>query len=432
MTMDVMWVEPTKIKVKEGLDRYRTDMGDLQSLADSFKKVKQILPGIINRNYELIDGGRRLAAAIIAGHKYKCIFEDTVDPYEMRMLELEANLHRKDYTPAEEALAIRDLHLMKQNTYGKSTSGSQQGHTIEDTAKLIGKSRGTVYNAIEMAEMIDAFPQLKSAKKKGDIKKAAAGLVRLSQALVGMKSHADAVSNNATTFSLVNLDAVDHMKTVPDKSINILLTDPIYGIDADKTCMTIGGITGGDLTGSGYKIRDDKKSAYFYYKILAKESIRFCTEDAHGYCFVGPEHQHIIRQIFLRAGWRVHVKPLIWIKRGTGQCNVPTAWPASCYEMVLYMRREASKLVKEGMPDWIECLPVDPSKKLHPYEKPVALLNNLLARVALPGQKLYDPFMGSGATIEAGIANKLFSTGCEIDTAAYAIALSRIVKLSSK
>jgi site-specific DNA-methyltransferase (adenine-specific) len=96
------------------------------------------------------------------------------------------------------------------------------------------------------------------------------------------------------------------------------------------------------------------------------------------------------------------------------------------------MRRDNSKLVKEGMPDWIECPPVDPSKKLHPYEKPVALLSNLLSRVALPGQILYDPFMGSGSSIEAGYLSKLFTIGCELDTAAYAMAMSRVAQLVSK
>jgi len=109
-------------------------------------------------------------------------------------------------------------------------------------------------------------------------------------------------------------------------------------------------------------------------------------------------HFQVIRNFFIEAGWRAHIKPLIWIKRASGQCNVPHAWPSSCYEMLLYIRKDESRLVQEGKPDWLECPPVPESERLHPWQKPVELLVKLLERVALPGQIVYDPFMGSGST----------------------------------
>ena len=157
-----------------------------------------------------------------------------------------------------------------------------------------------------------------------------------------------------------------------------------------------------------------------FYEILAKESFRFTVSDAHGYVFCGPEYFWTLRAIFMTAGWRVHVKPIIWIKREVGQCNVPTAWPASCYEMLMYIRKDTSSLVQEGRADWIECNPVLPSVRRHPYEKPVELLKQLLERVCLPGQTVYDPFMGSGSSLEAATILNLFSIG--VDESAEAIA----------
>ena len=427
--MEIISLDPLTIQVREGLDRYRQELGDVEALADSFKRLRQILPIVINRNHELIDGGRRLAAAIIAGIQVKCVYEDIVDPFEMRELELEANLYRKDYTPAEKAKAISDLHILKQSKYGKSTSGSSEGWTIEQTAKLLGQTRGSVYNAMEISSLIDTFPQLKNAKKSSEILRAGKNLQRLSVAMEGLKKHEEIVNRKENPFQLFNEDAIQHMISVPDKSIDILLTDPIYGINADKIAMTMGGKTGGDFTTCGYKISDSPDEALFYYFVLAKESYRFTTDSAHGYVFVGPEHFWSLREMFMDAGWRVHVKPLIWIKRETGQCNVPSAWPASCYEMLMYIRKDTSRLIKEGQPDWIECPPVLPSQRLHPYEKPIPLLMNLLERVALPGQKLYDPFMGSGSAIEAGIKLRLYSIGTDISPEAYSMACSRINKI---
>ena len=234
--MEILQLEPIQVKVRQGLERFRQDMGDVEDLKDSIIRTRQILPIVITRNYELIDGGRRLAACMLGGIKVKAVFEDVVDDYEFRELELEANLHRKDYTPAEEALAIRDLHNLKQQRIGKGGSGSKEGWTINKTAQLLGKTRTVVYSALEMAAMIDAFPELKMAKKKSEIKKAAKSLVKLNTAMEGLKKHDQATNDHQETYSLINGDAVSHMEGTANSSVDILLTDPIYGIGADLLC----------------------------------------------------------------------------------------------------------------------------------------------------------------------------------------------------
>jgi len=428
----VVYLEPSKVKVKEGLERYRRDMGDLSDLGKSLKEKGQIQPIVINRDYELIAGGRRLAACLITGLKVKAIFEDKTDPVEMRVWELEENLGRKDYTPAEYALGVQELHSKMQELSGVSVSGKEGGHRLDDTAKILGKTRGTVIQELEMAEMIKAFPQLREAKKKSEIKSAAKGLAKLTTAMEGLKALEAKKKDGHQVYQLYNEDAVKHMASMSTDSIDILCTDPPYGVGMDKLEQTLGGGTGGKLTTSGLKFNDDEKKSISLYQVLATESFRFTKPDAHGYVFVAPEHFWLLRRIFMEAGWRVHVKPIIWVKREVGQCNVPTAWPSSCYEMLMYIRKDNSKLVKEGQPDWAECPPVLPSRRIHSYEKPVPLLLNLLKRVALPGKHLYDPFAGSGASIEAGIKLDMICEGNDNSTEAYAVASKRLSELTKK
>ena len=430
--MEIYELNPLDIKVKEGLERYRQDMGDIEGLADSFRRLKQILPIIINRNNELIDGGRRLAASILAGTQVKCVYDDAIDEYEMRELELEANLHRKDYSPAEYALGVSDLHKLKQARYGTTTSGQQGGWTLDHTARLMGKTKGSVIRALEINDLVNTFPQLRGAKKASEIVKAGKKLCQLSEAMQGLARHEELIKTKQVSFKLFHEDATLHMTTVPDNSIDILLTDPIYGINADKTSITLGGHTGGEFTSAGYKISDSPEEALFFYYVLAKESFRFTTYKAHGYIFSGPEHFTKVREMFIAEGWRAYIKPIIWIKRETGQSNVPSAWPSSCYEMILYIRKDESRLIQEGRPDWLECPPVPESQRLHPYEKPIPMLTNLLERVSLPGQKLYDPFMGSASSLEAGIKQNLFCIGVDISPEAYATACSRMAKITEQ
>lgn len=428
--MEVVLLKPQEIKVKEGIARYRKDMGALNALSESIKRTRQILPIVINKDNELIDGGRRLAACVIAGMDVKCVYEDVVDPYEMRELEVEANLHRKDFTPAEYALAVRDLHEMKIGIYGEGGRGRKadddSSWDAQKTANIIGKTKTSVYRALEMADLIDKFPQLKNAKTKSEITKAAKGLVKLDKTVAGLAKHKEATQNGAKLYEVIHGDSVEHMLTMPAGSVDILLTDPLYGIEADKLMQSVAGITGGAFATSGYKIDDDTDKAMVYYSLLANESYRFTTLDAQGYVFVGPEYFWTLREIFMAVGWRVHVKPLIWIKREVGQCNVPHAWPSSCYEMMMYMRKDESRLIQEGKPDWFECPPVKPSERRHTFEKPVKLIRMMLERVSLPGHLVYDPFAGSGPVIEVATQMKLRSIGVEISSEAYANILERL------
>jgi ParB/RepB/Spo0J family partition protein len=426
----VFFLDPLKIKINKDLPRWRKSVGDIKSLMESIRDNGQIQPIVVNRGLELLIGGRRVAACIAGGMKVKCIYKDTIDPITMRMWELEENVQREDFSPAEYALAIEELHNLKQKVHGVAQSGREGGWRLEDTAKLLGKTKGNVIDHLQMAQAVHCFPELADAKKKSDIKKAVAGLEQLAEAVAAVKKHTAAVESKSDLFQLIKGDSVEHMESMKTGSIDILCTDPLYGIEANKLCQGIGGTAGARKKSiSGYSIDDSTEPALFYVSVLAKESFRFCSDKAHGYIFVGPEHFHTVRKMFTDAGWFVHIKPIIWIKRETGQCNAPHAWPSSCYEMLIYVRKDASRLIQQGMPDWIDCDPVLPSLRIHPYEKPVDLLTKLLTRVCLPGQVVYDPFVGSASTLEASYKLQLFSIGVEIDDSAYAMALSRMSKI---
>jgi ParB/RepB/Spo0J family partition protein len=418
----VIYLDTAEVKINKDMERFRKDMGDLSGLTDSIKRVGQILPIIVNTENELCDGGRRLAACMEAGVKVKAIRKEDIDHDLMREWELEANLHRKDYTPAEEALAIKELHERRQFRYGKPKEGVGGGHTVQDTANAIGKSRATVSAALETADLIQMFPELKKARKKSELKKAAQNLRRVASAMNTAKEREAIFADHKDKFTLHQGDAVKHMRSLEDGTIDVICTDPIYGINADDLMQTLDGGSGSGFNTAGYTIEDDRDLAYMYYYELAHQGYRITTPEAHGFVFLAPEHFERIKQIFMEANWRTYVKPIIWIKKRTGQCNIPGSWPASCYEMVMYVRKDDSRLVQEGKPDWEQYDPVPPSLKIHPYQKPVNLLKALLQRVIIPGCIVYDPFMGSGATIAACLELGCQGIGVDNSPEAYASA----------
>jgi len=424
----IVTISPLDVKVNKDLPRWRKEMGDVRELAESIKNKGQIHPILLDRDNNLVCGGRRLAACITAGIQVKAAYTDQIDPLVLRELELEENLRRKAFTPGEEVLAVQELHNLKIAQHGAAVSGKQGGWTLDQTAALVGKTRGSIINDLQLAEAVNMFPELAKAGKKNEISKAVKGLERLQQSIAGVAKHEESMKNNLDRYKLYHGDSIPFMKTIPTGSIDILFSDPMYGIDADKTAIGMGGKTGG-VTSAGFAIDDSADPALRFLETLATESSRFCTDKAHGYIFVGPEFFTYVRQLFIDAGWLAYIKPIIWIKGSSGQCNVPHAWPSSCYEMAIYVRKQSSKLVKEGQPDWVECPIVNHTIKTHPYEKPVALLRNLLERVCYPGYRMYDPCMGSGASVEAGLEQKMFVTAGDMSLEAYSHAIKRVSQL---
>lgn len=422
-----MEVDPEVITVKEGLERIRSEMGDIKKLSASFGKYGQMQTVLVNRQMELIAGGRRLAACLEAKQKVKVLFSDVTDPVIMREMELEENIQRKSLTAAEEIMAINELHELKQKINGETVQGKEGGWTMQDTAQAIGKTRTSVVGDLALAEAIKKFPVLANCKTKTDIKRAVKGLERISQSVAAVDKYEKIIETKQGQFELHHVDSMEYMKTLKDKSIDILFTDPPYGIDVHKSQIALGGVTGGEVTMSGFKYDDDFARSMDKIQVLAKESSRFVKDTGFAVVFCAVSHFWIVRSIFDNAGWNCSARPIIWTKNETGQNNAPEKWMSAGYESMLFARKLDSRLVVEGKVDFIQCPNVLPSVRIHHAEKPVVLIKELLSRLALPSAIVFDPFAGSCSTVEAALDLRMFPIGCEELLEAYATGKQRIV-----
>jgi site-specific DNA-methyltransferase (adenine-specific) len=96
-----------------------------------------------------------------------------------------------------------------------------------------------------------------------------------------------------------------------------------------------------------------------------------------------------------RSAW----DPILIVARGT-----PTS-----------VDRAAVRNVVETEDDVVEA--DYPTKRSHPYGKPVKVFTHILARACKPGDLVLDPFAGSGASREASLALGLRWAGCDVDPA---------------
>lgn len=58
-------------------------------------------------------------------------------------------------------------------------------------------------------------------------------------------------------------------------------------------------------------------------------------------------------------------------------------------------------------------------KRTHPYQKPLSLMERLVAIYSNPGDMILDMFFGSGSTLKAAWNLGRDATGCEIDSASH-------------
>lgn len=420
-------LDPTEVIVADSLPRQRKDLGEIEKVAASIRTFGQLQPVGINRSKELIWGGRRLAACLLLGIKVRAVYKDAIDPVLMRELELEENLQRKALTPAEECTAVAELIELKRQRYGTPTQGREGGFTLDNAAVLLGKTRGNVIESIQLADAIKAFPNLSECKTKSEIKKAVKGLERTQQQIQALVSY-ESIIKKTEDCILVNKDAVQWLGELGDDTADLFFTDPPYGIDIHDNAITVGGHTGGSVTTTGVTYDDSEGYAKSLLERLCLESFRITKSTGHAFFFCAPSHFNWLRLQMEAAGWLVSPRPIIWIKRETGQNNQPEKWFSSAYEFILFARKPSSSLILQGRPDWIQCDPVLPSERLHQAEKPVMLCKELISRVCMPGQYMVDPCMGSGAIVYAGVQLKVLSLGCELDTSIYASAVARMAK----
>ncbi len=100
-------------------DRVRTDIGDLQPLMDSLQNHGQLNPVTLTRENELIAGHRRTLAARELGWKYiEAHIIDQSSEAEKLQLELEENVHRKDFSPEELLAGYRRLEKLLRPSIG--------------------------------------------------------------------------------------------------------------------------------------------------------------------------------------------------------------------------------------------------------------------------------------------------------------------------
>lgn len=98
--------------------RIRKDSNDLQPLMDSMNRFGQLSSIAVNSKMELIAGHRRIEAAKRLGweHINGTVF-DVNSKSDLLEMEIEENIHRKDFTADEVTAAYKKLYATRSKNF---------------------------------------------------------------------------------------------------------------------------------------------------------------------------------------------------------------------------------------------------------------------------------------------------------------------------
>jgi site-specific DNA-methyltransferase (adenine-specific) len=198
--------------------------------------------------------------------------------------------------------------------------------------------------------------------------------------------------NKESENKLICGDALIELEKLDDATIDIVITDPPYGIDYVSNRSEYSD----SVTSEG--IENDKPEEAFSLLQDACEVLNKKTKaDAHFYIFtswkVYPEFRQIIEKHFT-------IKSLIiWDKGNHGAGDLEGAW-GNKYEMIIYATK-GNRSLRKRKQDIIPVAKIPSIELIHPTQKPVQLIKELIDASAQKTDTICDPFMGSGSTIKA-------------------------------
>ena len=141
---------------------------------------------------------------------------------------------------------------------------------------------------------------------------------------------------------------------------------------------------------------------------------------AHVYCFIDWRNTPNIYGMLEACGYRVN-HCLVWAKPHFG---MGAYWRNQHENIVFASNGMPSEILDHGKGSVLNFAAVSPTARVHPTEKPVELLMDMI--IAIPGDRIFDPFMGSGSTGVAAIRAGRTFVGCEINPGHFDIACRRI------
>lgn len=143
-------------------------------------------------------------------------------------------------------------------------------------------------------------------------------------------------------------------------------------------------------------------------------------------CFSRWDVQQVFMDTLRLAGFTVK-SVLVWDRMHHGMGDLKGSF-APRYDTCIFATKGRYVLPNGRPDDVIQCQRLNSVELVHPNEKPIALMRQLIEATTVPGALILDPFAGSGSTLAAAALTGRQYIGIEISAEHHATAQRRALE----
>lgn len=205
---------------------------------------------------------------------------------------------------------------------------------------------------------------------------------------------------------LIHGDSLTILRQMDSECVDAIITDPPYGIryQSKRFC----------------RIANDKLPFIWWLY----DGYRVLKDGGCMLCFSRWDVQHIFIEAMQMAGFNVK-STVIWDKMSYGQGDLKAQFSPS-YETIIFAVKGKYAFPGKRPKDVYHQSKLDAMQMIHPTEKPVALLEQLIEATTRSADIILDLFAGSGSTLLAAQNTGRKYIGIEIDQGYYLKAKERL------
>jgi site-specific DNA-methyltransferase (adenine-specific) len=428
----VLELDPTQIEFGW---RARLDCGDINDLAGSITKMGQLQPAVVmerNGHYELIAGARRIQACEQLGRKIEVVVKEPANEAEALEMQIDENRARKDFDHYELSRAIHRLKELyevdnpdtKHGATGRgrpkpkdappafkeacaeklkmSIKAVQECVQIANLpAKIRKKIEGTDSIAERNKLVHEALQQIRRDNKLDQLKRDAAQREK-------DREQVELDEQKRQPIHVYHEDALELMDKLPKESVDLVLTDPPY----ERARSSIAHIARAGINPKDHAW--DKLDVGWVMRaapllVPGGQLLTFCPLEKIG-----------DYEVACGAAGLDYRMSLIWCRTNPGPAHRPTyvsaaeaiVWAVKPGRTPYFKPWEGKGTDGDYHPmNWFDSPICGGKERLHPTQKPLAVILKLLARHSSADldHRVLDPFAGAGTT---GVACRQLNQTC--------------------
>ena len=213
---------------------------------------------------------------------------------------------------------------------------------------------------------------------------------------------------NTNKNYLFNMNSLIGMNNMQDSSVDLVLTDPPYGIaNASKLTKANGKIVStNEAWGNDFKDEWDNVEDYWnWFKPFVEEMVRVMKDGASMILFLDRKYTGYIT-FMIEKEFDVTFKNKVYFKKKNPMPSIRKNNYRSSVEEATWFSKGKPNTFNFGEQSEMTQVyegPIGKKKTKHPTEKYTWMLEPLIKNHSSPGDVILDPFSGSGATVRNAI-----------------------------